>query len=158
MIGLNQFEVLTKAELIQRLHSYFSDKEIKMYTEVLESLEWTSQTQESEFHQKVKSILTDISKGRFYQINLTSYFKASLTQTIDPLFVFYYFFEKYKDKSKRYLFINSIFLVFYIQYIDSLSPNLPILVFLSIIFYTFIFSKMNEKQIKKALEILDIDE
>ena len=67
------------------------------------------------------------------------------------IIVFYYFFEKYTDKSKRYLFVNSIFLVFYIQFFDSPSPDLPILVFLSIIFDTFIFSKMNEKQIKALI-------
>ena len=63
---------------------------------------------------------------------------------------FYYFLEKYNLQVNPFIIVNSIFLIFYFQFIDSPSPDLPILVITSIIFYEFIFEKLQSEN-KKAL-------
>ena len=55
----------------------------------------------------------------------------------------YYFVEKSNQNSNLIISINSLFLIIYFQFIDAPSPDLPILVFLSILFYEFTFEKLN---------------
>jgi hypothetical protein len=50
----------------------------------------------------------------------------------------YYFIEKHIKKGFNWSFFGIIFLIFYYQFIDSPSPDLPILVFSTIIFYEYI--------------------
>jgi hypothetical protein len=63
---------------------------------------------------------------------------------------FYYFIEKYRLQSNPFIIVNSLFLIFYYQFIDSPSPDLPILVITSVIFYEFIFTELQTEN-KKAL-------
>ena len=57
----------------------------------------------------------------------------------------YYFFEKNSKKSFNWSFFGIVFLVFYYQFIDSPSSDLPILIVSSIIFYEFIEKTMDFK-------------
>ena len=63
----------------------------------------------------------------------------------------YYFVEKSNQNSNLFISINSLFLIIYFQFIDAPSPDLPILVFLSILFYEFTFEKLNNAKIKTLL-------
>lgn len=67
---------------------------------------------------------------------------------------FYYFLEKNKLQSNLFYIVNSLFLVIYIQFIDAPSPDLPILVFLSIIFNEFIFNPLNTQNRKSLILFL----
>lgn len=60
----------------------------------------------------------------------------------------YYFFEKYTEKSNYLIVIMGLFLVFYFQFIDAPSPDLPILVICAILFYEFIFNTLDAKKSK----------
>jgi len=60
----------------------------------------------------------------------------------------YYFIEKYILKGFNWSFFGILFLIFYYQFIDSPSPDLPILVLSSIVFNEFI---ENSDEIKSIL-------
>ena len=59
----------------------------------------------------------------------------------------YYFFEKKQFSSENWSFFSVIFLVFYFQFLDAPSPDLPILVFSSIVFKEFIEHSKEKKSI-----------
>jgi hypothetical protein len=59
----------------------------------------------------------------------------------------YYFFEKEQFTTKNWSFFSVIFLVFYFQFLDAPSPDLPILVFSAIVFNEFIEHSKEEKSI-----------
>lgn len=60
----------------------------------------------------------------------------------------YYFIQKHIKKAFNWSFFGIVFLVFYYQFIDSPSPDLPILVLSAIIFNEFI---ENSNEIKSTL-------
>ncbi|WP_445719078.1 LIC_10190 family membrane protein [Flavobacterium sp.] len=66
----------------------------------------------------------------------------------------YYFFQKYNTQPNLYLIVNSLFLVVYFQFIDAPSPDLPILVFLSIFFNEFIFNNLDTRKRKSLFLFL----
>lgn len=59
----------------------------------------------------------------------------------------YYFIEKEQFTSDNWSFFSVIFLVFYFQFLDAPSPDLPILVFSAIVFNEFIQHSKEEKSI-----------
>lgn len=59
----------------------------------------------------------------------------------------YYFIEKKQFSSENWSFFSVIFLVFYFQFLDAPSPDLPILVFSSIVFKEFIEHSKEKKSI-----------
>lgn len=59
----------------------------------------------------------------------------------------YYFIEKEQFKSDNWSFFSVIFLVFYFQFLDAPSPDLPILVFSAIVFNEFIEHSIEKKSI-----------
>ena len=66
----------------------------------------------------------------------------------------YYFFQKYNTQPNLYLVVNSLFLVVYFQFTDAPSPDLPILVFLSIFFNEFIFNSLDTRKRKSLFLFL----
>lgn len=66
----------------------------------------------------------------------------------------YYFFEKYTEKLDYLLVIMGLFLVFYFQFIDAPSPDLPILVICAILFYEFVFNTLDTKKSKSLFLFL----
>lgn len=63
----------------------------------------------------------------------------------------YYFFEKYILKGYNLSFFGIVFLIFYYQFIDSPSPDLPILVLSAIVFNEFI---ENSDEVKAVLLLI----
>ena len=59
----------------------------------------------------------------------------------------YYFIEKERFSSDNWSFFSVIFLVFYFQFLDAPSPDLPILVLSAIVFNEFIQHSKEEKSI-----------
>lgn len=59
----------------------------------------------------------------------------------------YYFIEKHIQKGVNWSFFGILFLAFYYQFIDSPSPDLPILVLSAIVFYEFIENSNDIKSI-----------
>lgn len=59
----------------------------------------------------------------------------------------YYFFEKHIKNGFNWSFFGIVFLVFYYQFIDSPSPDLPILVFSAIVFTEFIEKSIETKSV-----------
>jgi len=68
-----------------------------------EHVQFASLITEEEFKQSVESILTDIKNGRFYQINLTSAFKAQTLTDFDTLSFFIDVADKIYCPYKAYL-------------------------------------------------------
>ena len=67
---------------------------------------------------------------------------------------FYYYLEKNRIQPNLLYIVNGLFLVIYIQFIDAPSPDLPILVFLSILFNEFIFNPLNTQNRRSLILFL----
>ncbi len=55
------------------------------------------------FIEKVKQIRTDIQNGRFYQLNLTSFFQADKIDSVDSYEIFKYYFNKFNSEFAAFL-------------------------------------------------------
>ena len=53
--------------------------------------------------EKVSSIRKDIQNGRYYQVNLTSYFKSHTAVAIQPYKLFKYYLKKFKSEYTAFL-------------------------------------------------------
>jgi hypothetical protein len=67
---------------------------------------------------------------------------------------FYYFLEKNRIQPNLFFIVNGLFLVIYTQFIDAPSPDLPILVFLSILFNELIFNTLNTQNRRSLILFL----
>lgn len=102
----------------------------------------------------VHPFLAQCSFWHVFQSGFNFSFIAFLFNDVNGLLVLigvYYFLNEFAQKSNVYLVIYSLLLVFYFQFIDAPSPDLPILVFCSILFYEFIFKTLDAKKSKTLL-------
>ncbi|HBK83862.1 MAG TPA: hypothetical protein DDZ41_09770, partial [Flavobacterium sp.] len=77
-------------------------------------------------------------------------FLTSLSNDINGfllVIVVYYYFEKQEHNPLDWSFLWILFLVVYFQFVDAPSPDLPILLFSSIVFYEFIKNSIEVKSI-----------
>lgn len=102
----------------------------------------------------VHPFLAQCSFWHVFQSGFNFSFIAFLFNDVNGLLVLigvYYFLNEFAKNSNVYLVINSLLLVFYFQFIDAPSPDLPILVFCCILFYEFIFKTLDAKKSKTLL-------
>lgn len=105
----------------------------------------------------VHPFLAQCSFWHVFQSGFNFSFISSSFNDINGLLLLvglYYFFEKYSLKPNFYSIINSLFLIVYFQFIDAPSPDLPVLIFSSIIFYEFLFNTLHSKNRKALLLFL----
>jgi para-aminobenzoate synthetase component 1 len=87
--ALNTFKLINKNDLsseIEKIDFGFSPRITK-----------------EDFIDKVKSIRTDIQKGRYYQVNLTSNFESRMVVPIQPYEIFKYYLKKFKSDYSAFL-------------------------------------------------------
>lgn len=71
------------------VHSYHLRQDSISQSNPIKDINFKSQIEKLEFIQSIKTIKDDIFSGRFYQVNLASYFVANSSESSDNLFRFY---------------------------------------------------------------------
>jgi hypothetical protein len=124
-------------------------------TYYIQTIKWLN---EYGFVKGIANVHPFLSQCSFWHVFQSGFNFSFITNTLNDvnglllIIWFYYFLDKYSNlQSDNYFIANSFFIVIYMQFIDSPSPDLPILVFLSILFNEFIFNNLNTKKRKSLI-------
>lgn len=97
---LNTYQIIDRSELFfEPLSTSNSDTNKDLTTSII----FSPQIRKDSFIEKVKKIKNDISQGRFYQVNLTSSFTATLVSALDGLELFKSYYPLFQGQFSAYL-------------------------------------------------------
>ncbi len=85
------------------LKKYKLISKTEFQTQKFYQLDFKSEISKDEFIKKIKSIKNEITAGRIYQVNFTSSLIHLLNKEIDPLQLFYFYFNLFKADYSAYI-------------------------------------------------------